>query len=283
MRQFFAPPLPDPHVGWVNNTATNENGAELNMDEGPNDDVSIGSDEEIVDGIQHQLEAHIAGLKSVEVNEDGEVDNSTKSDTVNDGSNNSADEEQFDENIPSSDTFEQFKSMIQETSTLREVLIESGKLMSMLTLGCDKGSIDIGGKFKSRSERWFGTRKTSEEGLNVGQRGPDQSLVQLRRDSVIVLHVKKGGREMLLEYRALAFFIKYYGKWFVSMPDEFYWKLGNGGAVPKGRVLARLLEKHGDSYEDAKLVAGGEWAPNHVFISVTFDEIVSVGDELVDM
>ena len=53
MRQFFAPPLPDPHVGWVNNTATNETGAELNMDEGPNDDVSIGSDKEIDDGIQH--------------------------------------------------------------------------------------------------------------------------------------------------------------------------------------------------------------------------------------
>ena len=53
--------------------------------------------------------------------------------------------------------------------------------------------------------------------------------------------------------------------------------------MPKGRVLARLLEKHGDSYEDAKLVAGGEWAPNHVFVSVQFDEIVSVGDELVDM
>ncbi len=92
MRKFFAPSLPDPCAGWVDNTTTNETGAELNMDEVPNDDVSIGSDKEIEDGIQHQLEAHISGLKSAEVNEVGEVDNSTNSDTVNDGSNNSTDE-----------------------------------------------------------------------------------------------------------------------------------------------------------------------------------------------
>lgn len=201
---------------------------------------------------------------------------------MNDVSNNSDDDENFDDNIPSSDACLQFKSMIQETTTLREVLTESGKLMSLLTLGCDKGSIDIGGKFKSRSERWFGARVATGEGLNEEQPGSDQSLVQLRRDSVIKLRVKKGGREMILEYRALAFFIKYYGKWFVSMPDQFRWELGSG-AVPKGRVLARLLEKHGDSYEEAKLEAGGEWAPNHVFTSVPFDEIISVGKELVEM
>jgi hypothetical protein len=53
------------------------------------------------------------------------------------------------------------------------------------------------------------------------------------------------------------------------MPDELRWNFGNAREVPKGRVLARLLEKHGDTYEEAKLVAGGEWAPNHVFTSVT--------------
>jgi hypothetical protein len=282
MRQFFAPPLPDPRAGWYNNTTpANESGGEMNVDEDPNDDVSIESIEDIGDRIQQQLEAHIAGLKSVEDSDDGQVDNSTNF-TVNGGSDSISDDEQFDDNIPSSETFQQFKTMVQETSNLREVLTESGNLMGMLSLGCDKGSIDIGGKFKSRSERWFGTKKQSE-GLDEKQRGTYQSLVQLRRDSVIVLRVKKGGREMMLEYRALAFFIKYYGKWFVSMPEEFRWNFGNGGAVPKGRVLARLLEKHGDLYEEAKLVAGGEWAPNHVFTSVTFDEIVSVGEELVDM
>lgn len=59
------------------------------------------------------------------------------------------------------------------------------------------------------------------------------------------------------------------------------WDLGE--QVTKGRVMARLLEKHGDSYEEAKLVSGDVWAPNPVFTSVPFDEIVSVGEELVDL
>jgi hypothetical protein len=279
MKQFFAPPLPDLRAGRVDNTTANESGDQEIMDEGPSDDESADT---IEDGIQHQLEAHIAGLRSVETSEESEVDNSIN-DTVSDGADSGADAGGLDENTPSSEAFHQFKTMIQETDTLWEVLVESGKLMSLLTLGCDKGSIDIGGKFKSRSERWFGTKKQCENGSNDLQPESDQSLVRLRRNSIIKLRVKKGGREMLLEYRALAFFIKYYGKWFVSLPDEFHWKLENGGAVPKGRVLARLLEKHGDSYEEAKLVIGGDWAPNHVFTSVTFDEIVQVGDELVDL
>ena len=48
-------------------------------------------------------------------------------------------------------------------------------------------------------------------------------------------------------------------------------------------MLARLVKGHGDSYERVQLEAGGEWPPNNVFVSVQFDEIVSVGDELVDM
>ena len=88
---------------------------------------------------------------------------------------------------------------------------------------------------------------------------------------------------MLLEYRALAFFIKYYNKWFVSIPNEFHWNKDNKLTIPKGRVVARLVKSHGDSYEDVQLETGGEWAPNHVFVSVPFDEIISVGDELVEM
>lgn len=48
--------------------------------------------------------------------------------------------------------------------------------------------------------------------------------------------------------------------------------------LPKGRVLARFLKSHGNLYEDVKLETGDEWGPNHVFTSVKFDEIVSVGD-----
>jgi hypothetical protein len=122
----------------------------------------------------------------------------------------------------------------------------------MLTLGYDKGSIDIGSKFKSRSERWFGSKNKP---LDNDKPGPEESLLQLRRNSIIVLRIKWGGREMLLEYRALAFFIKYYNKWFVSIPNEFLWN----SEIPKGRVLARLVKRHGDSYEEVQLAAGGEW------------------------
>jgi len=53
MRQFFAPPLPDPRAGWYNNTTpANESGGKMNVDEDPNDDVSIESIEDIGDRIQ---------------------------------------------------------------------------------------------------------------------------------------------------------------------------------------------------------------------------------------
>ena len=236
--------------------------------------------------MQIQLESHIDGLKSLESDKHAEVDNSTGMDMANDESNepNTDDTNDRQSNeTAQSDTFEQFKNLIQETSSLGDIINESAKLMSMLTLGCDKGSIDISGKYKSRSERWFGSKKLPNKDSNGDQTAQDQPLVRLRRDSIIVLRVKRGGCEMLLEYRALAFFIKYYGKWFVSIPEEFSWNMENASTIPKGRVLARLLKSHGNSYEEVKLEAGGEWAPNHVFTSVKFDEIVSVGDELVDM
>lgn len=236
--------------------------------------------------MQIQLEYHIAGLKSLESDEHAEVDNSTDMDMANDESNKSNADDTNGNHLNEaahSDTFEQFKNLIQETSSLGDIINESAKLMNMLTLGCDKGSIDISGKYKSRSERWFGSKKFPNKDSHGGTIVQDKRLVRLCRDSIIMLRIKKGGCEMLLEYRALAFFIKYYGKWFVSIPEEFCWNMGNVSTIPKGRVLARLLKSHGDSYEEVKLEAGGEWAPNHVFTSVKFDEIVSVGDELVDM
>lgn len=133
----------------------------MSLDEDQDNDVPIGAEEGIEDDIQHQLEAHIAGLKSVEDKEDGEVDNSTGTAIVSDDSNNVA--EQFDVDIPSSDTFVKLNIVLQETTYLWDVLIETAKLMSMLTLGYDKGSIDISGKFKSRSERWFGKMIVEDE------------------------------------------------------------------------------------------------------------------------
>jgi hypothetical protein len=243
--QFFLPPLPDPRSGWIATTA-NVSAQEQDLDD--DDGVeSIETDEESEEGLQHTLEAHIAGLKSVESREDAEVDNSTNVDTANNTSIEiDNDDDQFDNMVKSSDTFQQFKSLIQETDTLREILAQSYKLMRMLTLGCDKGSIDIASKFKSRSEHWFGSKKSLGNNSNGDQPGPDESLLRLRRNSIIVLRVNRGGHEMLLEYQALASFIKYYGKWFVSIPNDFFWNKENKLTIPKERVLARLVKGHGD-------------------------------------
>ena len=53
--------------------------------------------------------------------------------------------------------------------------------------------------------------------------------------------------------------------------------------MTKGRALARLVKKCGAVYQEVKLEAGGEWAPQHVFRSVPFDAIIRVGNELVEM
>ncbi|KAL3774710.1 hypothetical protein HJC23_002010 [Cyclotella cryptica] len=174
-------------------------------DDGVEATEATDSSEESDERMQHAIEAHIAGLKSVEFNDEAEDDNSTNVETQNDNATEvENNEDQLDDTVQGSDAFKQFKCLIQETENLREILTESYNLMSMLTLGCDKGSIDIGSKFKSRSERWFGSKKSLEKDSKGDQPGPNDST-RLRRNSIIVLRIRRGGQEMLLEYRALAF------------------------------------------------------------------------------
>ena len=47
-------------------------------------------------------------------------------------------------------------------------------------------------------------------------------------------------------------------------------------------VLARLLKKTGSRYEEAKLVAGGNWAPKQVFCVRKFKDILKVENKLTD-
>ena len=63
------------------------------------------------------------------------------------------------DNIPNaSAAFKQFKVLLQNSVNHVDVLSESAKLMDMLTLGCDKGSITMDHKFKSRTAHWFTTK-----------------------------------------------------------------------------------------------------------------------------
>ena len=85
-----------------------------------------------------------------------------------------------------------------------------------------------------------------------------------------------------MEYRALAFFSKYYSKWFVANESEFLWENDKDFKVPHGRVLARLVKSNGLMYEEVKLEAGGDWAPQHVFRTVHFGKINRVIGDLVE-
>ena len=187
------------------------------------------------------------------------------------------------DNIPNdSAAFKQFKVLLQKSVSIVDVLLQSAHLMNMLKLGCDKGSITMDHKFKSRTEQWFTAKMTLGKNLDSAT-SQEQNHLVLCRDSIIELHVRKGGQEHVLEYRALSFFTKYYNKWFVSIKSEFPWVNDKAFTKPKGRMLARLVKKSGAVYREVKLETGGEWAPQHVFRSVSFEEIIRVGNDLVEM
>jgi hypothetical protein len=235
-----------------------------------------------------QLEVHIAGLKIAEGLDAGDdvdidiIDDGSGGITVGEDSS-TVDTGEEEDTVPNaSEAFKQFKVLLQNSVSSVDVLLQSAKLMDMLTLGCDKGSITMDHKFKSRTERWFTATRNLAKNWDSSTNHEWTHLV-LRRDSIIELHLRKGGQEQVLEYRALAFFTKYYNKWFVSIESEFPWVNDKAFTKPKGRVLARLVKRSGAVYQEVKLETGGEWAPQHVFRSVPFDAILRVGNDLVEM
>ena len=78
--------------------------------------------------------------------------------------------------------------------------------MVMLTLSCDKGSITIDHKFKSRTERWFTVKSSGDSKYKTDEPQPDQPCLLLGSDSTIELHIGKSGQVPVLEYRVLAFY-----------------------------------------------------------------------------
>lgn len=289
VQQFFCPPLPDHRAVAASaaSTGSNNNHDLMHESESDNEDPSVSFNMETPDTSQSQLEIHIAGLKTaaeLDSDADVDIDISSNSDGVGDyNTNNIINGETEVDTTNTSDAFMQFKTLLQNSNNLVDVLSESAKLMVMLTLGCDKGSITMDHKFKSRTERWFTSKSLGDSKYKTDVLQPNQPCLLLRRDSIIELHVRKGGQEQVLEYRALAFFTKYYNKWFVSIQSEFPWVNDKAFTKPKGRVLARLVKKSGAVYREVKLETRGEWAPQHVFRSVPFDEIIRVGSDLVEM
>ena len=209
VNQFFCPPLPDLRTGAVNAAIVSRNDDhDLEAESDNNNDCSLMSNLDNRNISQSQLEVHIMGLKIAEdldAGADIDIDiGSNDDDSTSDSNITIIINSEAEDNAPnSSDAFKQFKALLQNSVNHVDVLSESAKLMDMLTLGCDKGSITMDHKFKSRTERWFTTKTSGDYNSKTNEQQPNQLC--LRRDSIIELHVRKGGQEQVLEYRALAF------------------------------------------------------------------------------
>ena len=73
----------------------------------------------------------------------------------------------------------------------------------------------------------------------------------------------------------LAFFTKYYNKWFVSIEDEFTWA-NNASNKINVKVKVRLMTCTGGAFLDVRLDKDGYSGPHHGFVTVKFDNIVKV-------
>ncbi len=80
----------------------------------------------------------------------------------------------------------------------------------------------------------------------------------------------------------LAFFTKFYNKWYLATEDKFVWT-NNKTSVQNVRVLARLVKKVGSSYEEVQLEADGNWGPQQVYCIRHFTDIVKVENQLDDL
>jgi len=280
---FFSPLLPDLQASAAGASSNSEN-----LDLFDEDPSFSGLEDTQQASTKTQLEVHIAGLKIAEDWDAGDdadidiIDNCSGENNVGEDPRAADTGEEVD-NIPNdSAAFKQFKVLLQNSVSVVDVLLQSAQLMDMLTLGCDKCSITMDHKFKSRTERWFTAKMTLGKNLDSAPDHEWKHLV-LRRDSIIELHVWEGGQEHVLEYSALSFFTMYFYKWFVSIKSEFPWVNDKVFKKPKGRGLARLAKMSGAVYQEVKLETFGEWAPQHVFRSVLFDAILTVSNDLVEM
>ncbi len=80
------------------------------------------------------------------------------------------------ENNPtnSSEAFRQLKELLENSANPAETLYEPAKLMNMLTIGCDKGSVTMDTKYKSRRERWFTKKAEGESNCGTSEKKPDE-------------------------------------------------------------------------------------------------------------
>lgn len=160
--------------------------------------------------------------------------------------------------------------------------------MEPLDLGkLDKGAVTLEGKYKSLRERWF--KAKVPVGCDDNNSTPSttiHSTRRIQRNSLVTVNCKnKGGGVTQRQYRVLAFFGKYYNKWFMNgydNPDNHPWSSTNStGGV---RVLLHLVSKVGvSSYQEKTVEKDGEFGPSDIYCIRPINDIHSVECDLEDM
>ena len=120
-------------------------------DELESDDDNQSNSESNENILTSQLKFHLAGIKAAEnLDVDANVDVDIEADNENGISNDGDPNITFiidndAENNPtnSSEAFRKFKELLENTTNSAEAICVSAKLMNMLTIDCDKGSVTM--------------------------------------------------------------------------------------------------------------------------------------------
>ena len=128
------------------------------------------------------------------------------------------------------------------------------KLVQLLHLGkLERGEIPSDLKHNLRNGCWFSQKSKKEDNSEGGDGdGGDNSDMFIERNNVIQLSCKCGESVSVENYRVLAFFTKFYNKWYVAKEDKFGWEI-DPDKRKNVRVLVRLMQTSGSSYQEVEL------------------------------
>jgi hypothetical protein len=291
LNQFFRPPKRDTRGNTSMGLEAVTGDTLLNVDDSNDGDneleneYSIGEEDFDVETPPVDVDivrTHVTEIQAV--GDDDTEDDLTLLDDSGAAPNDEADIEYFFDNGASEEAYISFKALVM-CRDMSNVGKSAFKFIQLLQLGkCEKGALTSSSKYNSRNGRWF-SQKASSGGCDAdgvtGEGGADGELY-IMRDSLIQLKCKRGKSESVESYRVLAFFSKYYNKWFVTPEKKFLWE-ANVSTTNNVRVLARLMKKSGSAYQEVELKAGGDWGPCQVYCIRHFSDILKVQNGLVDM
>ena len=282
LRQFFRPARRDARGATSFSLAVNNGADATSVDEEEDsvldDDNDDDDDDTSSSGGVSTITNHAAEIQQLDVDNEEDEDDDVIVVSKEDEAATADKVENFFDSGASSDAYDMFKSLLG-CGDITSVCDWALNLVELLQLGkMEKGALTAASKYNSRNGRWFGQKPKKD---SLVEDGGDADLY-IERDSMIQLTCKRGNTEAIENYRVLAFFTKYYNKWFVAMEKRFLWE--NDVSKHKNvRVLVRLMKKTGSNYHEVALEAGGDWNPKQVFCIKSFKDILNVGNVLVTM